>query len=72
MLEIEWDAIAGDLAATTAIILRFLHVIDSEGLSVITVVLIAAMFLRLLRSEHWQARIADSVNRGERLPGRLA
>ncbi|MCY4507782.1 MAG: hypothetical protein OXG35_12610 [Acidobacteria bacterium] len=72
MLKIEWDAVAGVLAAVIAIVLHLLHVIETEVLSVITLVLLAAMFLRLLRSEHGQRRIADGVDRGERLLGRLA
>ncbi len=72
LLKIEWDAIAGVLAAVTAIVLHFLHVIETDVLSMITLVLIAAMFLRLLRSEHGQQRIADGVGRGERLLGQLA
>ena len=72
LLRIEWDAVAGVLAAVTAIVLHFLHVIDTEVLSMITLVLIAVMFLRLLRSEHGQQRIAAGVDRGERLLGRLA
>lgn len=72
LLKVEWDAIAGVLAAITAIVLHFLHVIDTEVLTMITLVLIAAMFLRLLRSEHGQQRIAAGVDRGERLLGLLA
>ena len=72
VLKIEWDAVAGILAAVVAIMLHFLHVIDTEVLSVITLVLIAAMFLRLLRSEHGQRRIAAGLDRGERLLGQLA
>ena len=72
LLRIEWDAVAGVLAAVTAIVLHFLHVIETEVLSMITLVLIAAMFLRLLRSEHGQRRIAAGVDRGEHLLGRLA
>ena len=72
MLRIEWDAVAGVLAAVIAIVLHLLHVIETEVLSVITLVLLAAMFLRLLRSEHGQRRIADGVDRGERLLGQLA
>ena len=72
MLKIEWDAVAGVLAAVIAIVLHLLHVIETEVLSVITLVLLAAMFLRLLRSEHGQRRIAAGVDRGERLLGQLA
>lgn len=72
MLKIEWDAVAGVLAAVVAILLHFLRVIDTEVLSVITLVLIAAMFLRLLRSEHGQRRLVAGIERGERLLGQLA
>lgn len=72
VLRIEWDAVAGILAAVVAIMLHFLHVIDTEVLSVITLVLIAAMFLRLLRSEHGQRRIAAGLERSERLLAQLA
>ena len=33
LLKIEWDAVAGVLAAVTAIVLHFLHVIETEVLS---------------------------------------
>ena len=72
MLKIEWDAVAGVLAAVIAIVLHLLHVIEAEVLSVITLVLLAAMFLRSLRSDHGQRRIAAGVDRGERLLGQLA
>lgn len=72
ILKIEWDAIAGVVAAVVAIVLHFLHVIDSEVLSVITLVLIAVMFLRLLRSESGQRQVAAGVDRGERLMSQLA
>ena len=71
LLRIEWDAVAGVLAAVAAIILHLLHIIDTEVLAVITLVLIAAMFLRMLRSEHGQRRVATGVERGERLLGQL-
>ena len=72
LLKIEWDAVAGIVAAVTAIVLHFLHVIETEVLSMITLVLMAVMFLRLLRSEHGQQRIAAGVDRGEHLLGQLS
>ena len=67
LLKTEWDAVAGVLAAIDAIVLHLLHVINTEGLAIITVVLIAAMFLRVLRLEHAQQQMADGVDRGERV-----
>ena len=72
MPRIGWTAVAGVLAAVTAIVLHLLHVIETEVLSVITLVLLAAMFLQSLRSEHGRRRIAAGLDRGEHLLGRLA
>lgn len=47
----EWEAIAGLIAAVTAIVLHFLHLTDINILRVITLVLVALLFLRDLRSE---------------------
>lgn len=52
----EWEAIAGLIAAVAAIILHFLHVTDANILRVITLVLVALLFLRDLRAEErWSA-----------------
>jgi hypothetical protein len=47
----EWEAIAGLIAAVTAIVLHFLHLTDINILRVITLVLVALLFLHDLRSE---------------------
>jgi len=44
ILSVDWDAIAGIIAAVSAIVMHFLHVIDEEVLITITVVLIALLF----------------------------
>lgn len=49
--KMEWEAIAGLIAAVVAIILHFLHVTDVNVLRVITLALVALLFLRDLRSE---------------------
>lgn len=60
----DWDAIAGIIAATAAIVMHFLHIIEQEVLMTITVVLIALLFIRDLRRERnveeMQARIFES------------
>jgi len=48
---LDWDAIAGIIAAVTAIVLHQLHVIDVGVFLSITVVLIALLFIRDLRRE---------------------
>jgi len=72
LLRIEWDAVAGVVAAIAAIVLHFLHVVETDVLTMITLVLIAMIFLRLLRQEHGSREVAASAYRGERLLGELA
>lgn len=49
--KLEWESIAGLVAAVAAIVLHFLHLTDVNVLRVITLVLVALLFLRDLRSE---------------------
>ena len=52
----EWEAIAGLVAAVVALVLHFLHFTDAAILRVITLVLVALLFLRDLRNEgRWEA-----------------
>ena len=48
---LDWDAIAGIIAAVAAVVLHLLHIIDEDVLLTIAVVLIAMLFLRDLRRE---------------------
>lgn len=61
---LDWDAIAGIIAAVAAVVLHLLHIIDESVLLTIAVVLIAMLFLRDLRreraSEEAHAAIADN------------
>ena len=72
LFRLEWDAIAGILAAVLALVLHFLHVIDTEVLTMITLVLIALMFIRLLRSEHRAEEMSATAHRSEILLNDLA
>ena len=72
LFRLEWDAIAGILAAVAALVLHFLHVIDTEVLTMITLVLMALMFIRLLRSEHRAEEMSATALRSERLLVELA
>lgn len=60
LISVDWDAIAGVIAAVTAIVLHFLHIINEEVLLTIMVVLIALIFIRDLRRE----RVMESMSRG--------
>lgn len=65
LLSFDWDAIAGILAAVAAIVMHFLHLIDQGVLLMITVVLLALLFLRALRREPANERMERSLERTE-------
>jgi hypothetical protein len=60
-LRVEWDAIAGIIAAVTALVLHFLHIVDQNVLLVIAVVLLAVLFARDLRKERLLERIEAAI-----------
>jgi hypothetical protein len=60
-LRVEWDAIAGIIAAVTALVLHFLHIVDQDVLLVIAVVLLAVLFARDLRKERLLERIEAAI-----------
>lgn len=64
-LSLDWDAIAGIVAAVAALVMHFLHVIEEEVLLLIAVVLLALLFLRDLRRERANERMEDSLRRAE-------
>lgn len=63
LLRLEWDAIAGIIAAVVAIIMSFLQLIQQEVIITITVVLIALLFIRDLRSERATEQMQESLER---------
>jgi len=62
VLRLDWDAIAGVIAATIALVLHFLHIISIDVLITIAVVLIALLFIRTLRREHVTDQIREDVH----------
>jgi len=50
-IQIDWDAIAGIIAALIAIVMHYLHALEVDVLLMITLVLLALLFIRDLRSE---------------------
>jgi hypothetical protein len=64
-LSLDWDAIAGIVAAVAALVMHFLHIIAEDVLLLIAVVLIALLFLRDLRRERVDERMAQSLARTE-------
>ncbi|MDX1384876.1 MAG: hypothetical protein R3190_14585 [Thermoanaerobaculia bacterium] len=61
LLHMDWDAIAGVVAAVIALIMHFLHLIEVEVLTMITLVLIALLFIRGLRKERSDEAAADRL-----------
>jgi hypothetical protein len=62
LLALDWDAIAGVIAAVAAIVLHLLHVIDQGVLTTIAVVLLAVLFIRDLRRERAAGRMSEVVD----------
>lgn len=63
LLGLDWDAVAGIIAAVAAIVLHLLHIIDEGVLITIAVVLIALLFIRDLRRERATERAYAGVDR---------
>lgn len=64
-LKYDWDAIAGIIAAVAAILMHFLHLVESDVLLMIAVVLIALLFLRDLRRERDSEHLEGCLRRTE-------
>jgi hypothetical protein len=63
LLKLDWEVIAGLIAAVAALILHFLHVVETDVLLNVAVVLIALLFLRDLRRERQSDRIEATLQR---------
>jgi hypothetical protein len=65
ILKYDWDAIAGIIAAVAAILMLFLHLVETDILLMIAVVLIALLFLRDLRRERFAEHLSEILSRTE-------
>jgi hypothetical protein len=65
ILKYDWDAIAGIIAAIAAIVLHLLNVVEENVLLVISVFLIALLFLRDLRRERQAEHLDESLHQTE-------
>jgi len=63
----DWDAIAGIVAAAAALILHLLHIVQSDVLLTLTLVLVALLLLRQLRHEEREERVEDIAGRTEQM-----
>ena len=64
--QVDWDAIAGILAAVLALVLHFLHIVEESVLLMITLGLMALLFLRDLRQESETEELTESITHTER------
>lgn len=64
-IQIDWDAIAGIIAAVVAIVMHYLHVLEVDVLLMITLVLLALLFIRDLRSESRVEKAGETLQRIE-------
>lgn len=71
LYSVEWDAIAGILAATTAIILHLFHVVDEHIILPIVLALIALLFLNFMRHTHRNEHTAGQVERTQKMVERI-
>ena len=74
-LRIEWEAVAGIIAAVAALVLHLLHIVESDVLLMIAVVLLAVLFARDIRRErvleHIELMAADNQSRLKTLVSNL-
>ncbi len=61
LLNYEWDAIAGILAAVVGIVLHFLHVIDEQIILPIVLTLMALLFINFMRHTRNNDHTAEQV-----------
>jgi hypothetical protein len=61
LLGVDWDVIAGILAAVSALLLHLFHIVDVEVLFAITLVILALLLLRDLRAEHRIDLLAETA-----------
>lgn len=71
LLSYEWDAIAGLLAAVTAIILHFLHMVDEHVIMPIVLALMALLFINFMRHTRNNELTAEQVARTEHAVHRI-
>lgn len=65
IIRLDWDAIAGVIAALVALILHFLHIVEVGLLLAIILVLMALLLIRDFRREHQVERVIASSERTE-------
>lgn len=70
-LSFEWDALAGIIAAVTAIVLHFLHVVDEHVILPIILALIALLFINFMRHTRKNDLTAEQVEHAADIVSRI-
>lgn len=70
-LSYEWDAIAGILAATAALILHLLHIVDEHIILPIVLALMALLFINFMRHTRNNEHTAGQVERTQKMVSRI-
>lgn len=70
-LSYEWDAIAGILAATAALILHLLNIVDESLLFSIVLALMALLFINFMRHTRNNERTAEQVELTQKMVARV-
>jgi hypothetical protein len=71
LISLDWDAIAGVLAAVTALVLHLLHLVQPGVLLTIILVILALLLIRDLRRERQDDRIFDMTQESRRVLEKL-
>jgi hypothetical protein len=69
---LDWEAVAGIVAAVSALVLHLLHIVDMNVLVIIIMVLLALLLVRDLHREDREERLATMAEDTGRLVERLA
>ena len=68
---LDWESLAGVIAAVTALVLHLLHLAPPDVLVVITVLLIALLFLRDIKRERQDERMLELVQQSADIMSRV-
>lgn len=71
LLSYEWDAIAGLVAAVSAIVLHLLHIVDEHTILLILLALMALLFINFMRHTRNNELTAEQVDRTEHAVRRI-
>ena len=63
ILRLDWDVIAGVAAAVIALVLHLLHIVETDIVFTIVLVLLALLLIRDLRRESHDERLSEDVKK---------